>query len=211
MVVRKALMKSTNLKRKKCEIFINKTTEIFSSSHYRVHDVKKVAAKVYVTKNRKFCDKSLKKALLECSEGTSINTAAKNNNICRSTLWRHSNGQVYYNSPGVEQLIPSQYETILVDWIEEGAEAGEPRTKGQVVAAASSILTVISKDDRNLTLGWLKRFVRRHPSVTFQKYQPTARKPAQNKEEFCSKFDDWLKEKGFLHLMSDPTQSIKLN
>jgi helix-turn-helix, Psq domain len=92
--------------------------------------------------NQKYSKEDLKNALSEVSSGASVYGAAKRHNVPRTTLIRHKDN-ICNDTPGRKTLLDPKTEEKLADWIIECAKRGDPRTKEEVIVAASELFDLI--------------------------------------------------------------------
>lgn len=164
-----------------------------------------------LAKERQYSAANLQKAVYEVSRGRSVYAVAKESNIPYNTLKRNVK-----TGPGTKtgrkSFISTEDESTLAEWIIYCAEKGDPRTKSEIIEAASELL--VKRDERGknepLSIGWFNKFMKRHPGISKRTPQLVTRSSACVTEEdvrlFHKTFTDWLEAEGFTHLSLDPTR-----
>lgn len=157
---------------------------------------------------------NLNKALLEIENGSSIGSAAKKFNIPKSTLHRHSQGKIKLGYSQPRSLISPESEEQLVKWLVESAEMGDPKTRKQLISAASEIVLLENKTVKgeSLTSGWLAGFMQRHPEISLRTPQAVTKASAKVSEgdirRFFEKIFGWIDSKGFSHCLDDAARFL---
>ena len=118
----------------------------------------------------------MKKAIDEVSRGCSIRSAAIMYGIPRSTLSDHVNGKSSGRSGGA--YLSQEEELELADFLCEAASIGIPRTRKDVLALVQNILSSRGRDV-TVTMGWMDRFMQRHPRISLKSAVPLSKSRAK--------------------------------
>lgn len=144
-----------------------------------VHDVE---VKLKSEVKKKYTKEDLINALEEISGGSSIYAASKKFKVPESTLKSRFNFKRRDQS-GRKPLLEIEIETKLAHWIIESAAIGDPRTKEEVLTAAAELSNLDKTQAKKdlLSNGWLTRFLKRNPKVSFRTPQAVTRSSANLK------------------------------
>lgn len=165
-----------------------------------------------VVKRKKYSAESLQKALSDIENKLSVHASSKKHNIPKSTLRWHSKNSLNKKKAGAKPFLLLEEEDKIADWVIYCAAKGDPRTKEEVIAAATDIYMKHHGKETNelLSAGWFANFKKRHPKITFRTPQLVTKSSANVSEEdirrFFNDFSKWLTDEGFDHLKSDPTR-----
>lgn len=118
-------------------------------------------------RQRKYSVGTLKRAVSLVQDGSaSAYSVHKQYGIPKSTLSskvRNRNSKFY----GKEPTLCAEHENQLAEWVLLCASSGNPKTSFEVRKAAAELLALDGKSFKQElpTLGWLKRFLQRHPDI----------------------------------------------
>jgi Tc5 transposase DNA-binding domain len=150
----------------------------------------------------------VERALEAISQGESIYSSSRKFKVPDTTLRR----RIVKNQDsaiGRKPLLNLETEGLLASWIVECAEKGDPRTKEEVVVAASEICNLknIQIPREILSPGWLVGFMRRHKNISFRTPQSCTRASANVSEDdirnFFNNIYSWMERNNLLHNLED--------
>jgi hypothetical protein len=152
-------------------------------------------------------------AMIQTNE-FNIMQAAKKFRIPKSTLYERFKG-ISSNQHGKSPILSAEIEKELALWIIRCAAIGDPRTKDELLNAASE-LAKFSPDEQKQFKNklpsscWLKGFMKRNPEVSFRA-PSTVTKAAANVSKsdilkFHREFNKWLDDNNFRHVYENPKQ-----
>jgi hypothetical protein len=175
-----------------------------------------VEEKTLKTRRKNFAtytENDIQKAIEEIgTNGISIMQAAKKFQVPKSTLYDRLKGSAS-NNHGSSPILSAEIEKELALWIIRCAAIGDPRTKDELLNAASDLAKLSPYNHFKNELPsstWLKGFLQRNPKVSFRK-PSTVTKAAVNVSKsdilkFHKEFNDWLDENNFRHVFENPLQ-----
>ena len=119
---------------------------------------------------------SMAKAMEDIRSGCSIRSASIMYGIPKSTLADHVNGKSTSRSGGAYLTAEEEHE--LVDFLLEAASVGFPRTRKDILAIVQNIVSS-RKTGIMVTMGWMDRFIQRHPEVALRTAIPLSHSRAK--------------------------------
>jgi transposase-like protein len=161
-----------------------------------------------------YTEKDVQEAIEEIqTKKINLCQAAKKFNIPKTTLHQRLKGTS--NKHGNSPILSAETEKELAEWIIRCAKIGDPRTRDELLNAASE-LAKLSPDEHKQFKNdvpsscWLKGFFKRNPNMSFRT-PSTVTKAAANVSKsdilkFHKDFSEWLDENNFRHVFENPLQ-----
>lgn len=152
----------------------------------------------------------MKNSLEEISSGTSIYATSKKYKVPESTLKSRFKFE-RRDQTGRKPLLEFETETRLANWIIENAAIGDPKTKEEVLTAAAELSNLDKTQTKKnlLSNGWLTRFLKRNPKVSFRTPQAVTRSSANGDiRRFFTNFHSWVTKENLLHCLDDPSRFL---
>lgn len=164
---------------------------------------------------KSYTEEDIQKAIKEVQENkVSVYRAAKNFQIPEMTLSDRLKGKSS-SSHGKSPVLSAAIEEEIAEWILRCAMMGDPRSKDDVLNAASE-LAKLSPDDHNRFKNeipssfWFTGFMKRHPNLTFRTPSAISKASANvSSSDILNSFltfGGWLDDNNFRHVFDDPKQ-----
>lgn len=172
-------------------------------------------------KNSQYTNESLKNAIADVKYGLlTSRAAATKHNVPRSTIIaRLKKPDVIKRGP--KQVISSEDEKEIAQWIIQCQKLGQPRTRKDITLAAGRIAKVNSTSSRSQFKNsapssyWIYGFLKRNPEITFRKPEGVSRASATVSKFQIAKYfqniQDFLRDQGLLNLLNEPSHWINLD
>lgn len=134
---------------------------------------------------KSYTEADLRTAIEEIQEGNStICNASKKYQIPGSTLSDRLRGKYMSNQHGKTPVLSAQAESGLAEWILSYAKIGDPRTKEQLLQAASELAQGSDEENKRFknelpTSSWLNGFIKRHPELSLLVGKTFSKKPKE--------------------------------
>jgi hypothetical protein len=148
------------------------------------------------------------------SKKINIRQAAKKFQVPKSTLHNRLTGNSS-NQHGKLPLLSAEIESELADWIIRCAKIGDPRTKDELLNAASDLAKLSPDEHKHFknelpSSSWLNGFLKRNKQLSFRT-PSTVTKAAANVSQsdilkFFNTFNTWLDENNFRQVFENPLQ-----
>ena len=163
-----------------------------------------------------YSEKDLNKAVEEVLKGESVYAAAKRYNIPKTTLHSHKDGKIT-EKRGRKSIFEVEVEREIAGWIFKCADRGAPKTKAQVMHAATLVRRKIYGDNTAIKVSakWYQSFLQRNPDISLRVAQAVTRSSACVTEidirRWFSTVHHYLAKEDLLHLMDQPARFINLD
>ncbi|CRK91208.1 CLUMA_CG004891, isoform A [Clunio marinus] len=134
----------------------------YSSDSEFINKLKKKRGKYF----QNYTEDDIKNAIQKVCEGMRLAEAADTFNVPKKTLWNRINNKSS-SRHGFEAVLGKQVEEYLAKWIVHWKSKGNPRTKNQILEAASRLSQLNPDFKKRFKHGkpsskWLRNFLRRH-------------------------------------------------
>lgn len=138
--------------------------------------------------------------------------AAKHFCIPKATLISNLKGKIKSNKIGGRTLLNDDEENELVLWIFECAARGFPRTRNDVINAASSLRRKVNKEAPGVGKDWYQGFRKRHQEVSNRSVSVVSRASANVSENnirgWHQQVTEYFTEKGLMNILQDHPEFV---
>lgn len=205
-------------------IFVIKFVKVLSDSKSEKMKDENINSEHLIRKIKSYDEKLLNGAINDVkNQNCTVFSAAKKYNIPKTTLsWRLNKIEKGENlkKSGPDNVLTAEEENDLAEWLISCAELGYPKTKPDIIHAASEIrkrrMGSLKSSRQSISTPqfknevpsnfWVKSFLKRHPNVCFRTPEPLSRAAANVSEgkirHYFQHIHNFFEKEGLLHLFN---------